>query len=600
MVWMNRAKIFWTAAIILAVIGGIFFSLLFLLPYDLQKSWVDGLAADGEVESYTLRIYSLEKYFSGPLALLMLAAAVILLSYQRRVESIIEELLPKTKSFVIRRGIEIREIVHSIKPSNQDFVPLIILFGIIVLGIFFRYAYLWRPMGHDETYTFMAFASRGLRYSITNYHLPNNHVFHTILVNLAYQLFGDSPAIIRLPAFLAGILIIPATYIVGKQFFSTKIALVSASIVASIPVLIDYSTTARGYTFLTLFTLLIVAVAVYVKDHKNLIAWGLLIILSSCGLYTNPTMIYPIGMVATWLLLSKLVKDVDQDYGKDYYFLWGATCILILVTAGILYSPIILSSGIKPLVSNDVIEALNWSDFYQSIPVRIKNTWAEWNRNLPDWISIIALIGLTASLFVPRPPQKRQITLIMAAILWIGAALIIQRVAPWPRIWLFLLPLIVIWVSAGILGLIELILLRIPQRNYLLMGVISVMVLLPLGAGFLRSYTQYSQKLHAQGELEKVAIYLSDYLQPEDVVVVTSPDTIVLKYYLRRFGISQDATDLAKDKPFDHAIVVVNKAYRQTIDYVLDRRSFLDDVNLESVEEIYNSKRFSIYQLSGG
>ena len=600
MVWMNRAKIFWTAAIILAVIGGIFFSLLFLLPYDLQKSWVDGLAADGEVESYTLRIYSLEKYFSGPLALLMLAAAVILLSYQRRVESIIEELLPKTKSFVIRRGIEIREIVHSIKPSNQDFVPLIILFGIIVLGIFFRYAYLWRPMGHDETYTFMAFASRGLRYSITNYHLPNNHVFHTILVNLAYQLFGDSPAIIRLPAFLAGILIIPATYLVGKQFFSTKIALVSASIVASIPVLIDYSTTARGYTFLTLFTLLIVAVAVYVKDHKNLIAWGLLIILSSCGLYTNPTMIYPIGMVATWLLLSKLVKDVDQDYGKDYYFLWGATCILILVTAGILYSPIILSSGIKPLVSNDVIEALSWSDFYQSIPVRIKNTWAEWNRNLPDWISIIALIGLTASLFVPRPPQKRRITLILAAVLWIGTALIIQRVAPWPRIWLFLLPLIVIWVSAGILGLIELILLRIPQRNYLLMGVISVMVLLPLGAGFLRSYTQYSQKLHAQGELEKVALYLSDYLQPEDVVVVTSPDTIVLKYYLRRFGISQDATDLAKDKPFDHAIVVVNKAYRQTIDYVLDRRSFLDDVNLESVEEIYNSKRFSIYQLSGG
>ena len=600
MVWMNRAKIFWTAAIILAVIGGIFFSLLFLLPYDLQKSWVDGLAADGEVESYTLRIYSLEKYFSGPLALLMLAAAVILLSYQRRVESIIEELLPKTKSFVIRRGIEIREIVHSIKPSNQDFVPLIILFGIIVLGIFFRYAYLWRPMGHDETYTFMAFASRGLRYSITNYHLPNNHVFHTILVNLAYQLFGDSPAIIRLPAFLAGILIIPATYLVGKQFFSTKIALVSASIVASIPVLIDYSTTARGYTFLTLFTLLIVAVAVYVKDHKNLIAWGLLIILSSCGLYTNPTMIYPIGMVATWLLLSKLVKDVDQDYGKDYYFLWGATCILILVTAGILYSPIILSSGIKPLVSNDVIEALSWSDFYQSIPVRIKNTWAEWNRNLPDWISIIALIGLTASLFVPRPPQKRRITLILAAVLWIGTALIIQRVAPWPRIWLFLLPLIVIWVSAGILGLIELLFLRIPQGNYLLMGVISVMVLLPLGAGFLRSYTQYSQKLHAQGELEKVAMYLSDYLQPEDVVVVTSPDTIVLKYYLRRFGISQDATDLAKDKPFDHAIVVVNKAYRQTIDYVLDRRSFLDDVNLESVEEIYNSKRFSIYQLSGG
>jgi hypothetical protein len=188
----------------------------------------------------------------------------------------------------------------------------------------------------------------------------------------------------------------------------------------------------------------------------------------------------------------------------------------------------------------------------------------------------------------------------MAGMLWIGTALVIQRVAPWPRIWLFLLPLIIIWISAGILGLIELILRMIPHGNYLMMGIIGVLVILPLGAGFLRSYTQYSQKLHAQGELEKVAMYLSDYLQPEDVVVVTSPDTIVLKYYLRRYGISQEATELTKDKPFDHAIVVVNKAYGQTIKYVLARRSFLDDVNLESMEEIYSSKRFAIYQLSGG
>jgi uncharacterized membrane protein len=387
---------------------------------------------------------------------------------------------------------------------------------------------------------------------------------------------------------------------VGRKYFSPNIALVSASIVASLPVLIDYSTTARGYTILTLFTLIIVALAYYIKDHKNFVAWGLLVIISSLGLYTNPTMIYPIGMVLTWLMISKLIKDVDNDYGLDYFIYLGSTSLLILVTAGVLYSPIILNSGIKPLVSNDVIEALSWSDFYQSIPVRIKNTWAEWNRNLPDSLSIIAIIGLAASLFVPRLPKKRRVPLIVAGILWIGTVLVIQRVAPWPRIWLFLLPLIVIWISAGILGLIELILTRIPHGDYLMIGVIGVLVFLPLLASFLSSYTQYSQKLHARSEIEKVALYLSDYLQPEDVVVVTSPDTIVLKYYLRRYGISQEATELTKDKPFDHAIVVVNKAYGQDIAYVLDRRSFLDDVNLNSMKEIYSSKRFSIYQLSDG
>jgi hypothetical protein len=595
----KKTNIIWLALILFSVIGGIVFSLIFLVPFEYQKSWVDALAADGEVESYTLRIYSFEKYCAGLLAVLFTVIAVFLLGFRDRAKFGIEAFRSSIRAFIFRMRREIREIALSIKPSKSDLGPLIILFGIIALGTFFRYAYLWRPMGHDETYTFMAFASRGLRYSVTDYHLPNNHVFHTILVNLAFQLFGDSPAIIRLPAFLAGILIIPATYLVGKQFFNTNIALVSASIVASLPVLIDYSTTARGYTILTLFTLIIVALAVYVKDHKNLLAWGFLVIISSLGLYTNPTMIYPIGMVLTWLLLSRLIKDIDNDYDIDYFFYLGSSSVLIIAFTGVLYTPIILNSGIQPLVSNDVIEALSWSDFYQSIPVRIKNTWAEWNRNLPGWVSITAIIGLVASLFVPRQPKKRRAPLILAGILWIGTVLVIQRVAPWPRIWLFLLPLIVIWISAGIVGLIGLILTRMPRRDYLMIGVVGLLVILPLLASFLSSYTQYSQKLHARGELEKVATYLSDYLQPEDVVVVTSPDTIVLKYYLRRYGVAQEATELTKDKPFDHAIVVVNKAYDQNLEYVLDRRSFLDDISLESAEEIFSSKRFAIYQLSG-
>ena len=99
---------------------------------------------------------------------------------------------------------------------------------------------------HDEAYTFMAFVSRGLRVVVTDYHLPNNHVFHTILVNIFYEFFGDSPAAIRLTAFIAGILIIPAAFLVGRNFYDWKIGLIAASILAALPVMIDYSTTARG------------------------------------------------------------------------------------------------------------------------------------------------------------------------------------------------------------------------------------------------------------------------------------------------------------------------------------------------------------------
>jgi hypothetical protein len=117
-------------------------------------------------------------------------------------------------------------------------------------------------------------------------------------------------------------------------------------------------------------------------------------------------------------------------------------------------------------------------------------------------------------------------------------------------------------------------------------------------AGFGRSYTQYSQKMRSKGEPEEIVYFLKDFLNPEDVVVVTSPDNIVLKYYLIRNGFSGEYIELVKGKTFDHAFVVVNRSLGQTLAYVLERRSFLDDVSIDSAEEIYSSRRFTIYQLS--
>jgi hypothetical protein len=113
----------------------------------------------------------------------------------------------------------------------------------------------------------------------------------------------------------------------------------------------------------------------------------------------------------------------------------------------------------------------------------------------------------------------------------------------------------------------------------------------------IRTYPQITEKIYAKGEVEEVADFLSDYLQPDDVVVVTSPDTVVLKYYLMRNNVDKEVTELRKGKVVDRSIVVVNLAYGQTIEYVLERRSFLDDIRIDSAEEIYRSRRFELFQL---
>ena len=588
----------WWILLVCAILGAVLYSLVAAAPYSSQKNWVDSLASDGNFESFTGNIYNVIRIISLPLAILSIGVLIVILVFRTRSMDRIGQLFSWLKGFFTHRWQEIGQIVRALVPSKQEIIPLAVLLVIIIFGIFFRYAYLWRPMGHDETYTFMAFASRGLRVVITDYHLPNNHIFHTILVNLFSQMLGDSPAVIRLPAFIAGILIFPATYLIGKIFYDWKIGLVAASVIAALPVLVDYSTTARGYTIITLFALMIVAISAYVKDNQNLVAWFILIGFSGLGLYTNPTMIYPIGMAFTWLILSSMIKDIIPGYGKRFYLYLLLLGVGIALFTGFLYLPIIYTSGLQSVVGNEVVEALNWSDFTQSLLPRIRNTWQEWNRSVHPIFSSIALVGLVASFFVPRLPRNRRVPLILAGFIWIAAALLVQRVAPWPRIWLFLLPFFIIWITAGIIGLINLLIAKLPKSELLIHLIWGILIVMLLLAGIVRTYPQYSEKIFSKGEVEQVADFLQDYLQDGDVVVVTSPDRVVLKYYLMRNNIDKEFTELTKEKEVARSIVVVNQATGQTLEYVLDRRSFLDDIELASAEEIYQSRRFILYQLS--
>lgn len=259
--------------------------------------------------------------------------------------------------------------------------------------------------------------------------------------------------------------------------------------------------------------------------------------------------------------------------------------------------PIFYYSGINSIVGNDVVEALPWNDFIQSLLPRIRNTWQEWNRSLHPILSWVALIGLVASFFVPNLPKNRRVPLILSGFLWITSALVVQRVAPWPRIWLFLLPFFVIWITAGFAGLLKLLITKLPRSRSAEIILLTILIATPLVAGVVRTYPQFTEKLYAKGEVEQVADFLKSYLRQNDVVVVTSPDTVVLKYYLLRNNVSKEVTELRKGKEVARTIVVVNIAQGQTMEYVLERRSFLDDVQVTSAEEIYNSRRFELYQL---
>ena len=102
--------------------------------------------------------------------------------------------------------------------------------GLILVAVVMRLASLNIPLIHDEAYTYKAFASVPLWQTISDYHLPNNHVLLSIIINILTHLFGNRLWLIRLPTIIAGVLMVPAGYVLGKRLYSREAGILGAAL----------------------------------------------------------------------------------------------------------------------------------------------------------------------------------------------------------------------------------------------------------------------------------------------------------------------------------------------------------------------------------
>lgn len=93
--------------------------------------------------------------------------------------------------------------------------------ALVCAALLARVVRLNAPMQHDEAYTVIAFASRPLIAVISDYHLPNNHIFHSLLVHPAIRLMGMQPWAVRLAALSAGLLLLPVAYALARTTTAT-------------------------------------------------------------------------------------------------------------------------------------------------------------------------------------------------------------------------------------------------------------------------------------------------------------------------------------------------------------------------------------------
>ncbi len=243
-------------------------------------------------------------------------------------------------------------------------VPFFTVLGFFsVLGAVLRGMHLGIPMRYDESVTYLTYASQGWMQVISGYATPNNHVFHTMLVALVTDWWGNAPYIIRLPAFLAGCALVPVSAWVATKLFDRKAGTVTAALVATSPILIEYSTNARGHGLVVLVAVAVVGVAHSLLDRATLADWLLLAVLGMLGLYTVPIMVLPWLGVSLWLATTRFRSAAGLRERAGSLVPLVLVNLLVAIYLFGLYAAVVRLNGLDALLNNRFVQAQDWPVF---------------------------------------------------------------------------------------------------------------------------------------------------------------------------------------------------------------------------------------------
>ena len=401
---------------------------------------------------------------------------------------------------------------------------------ITALAAISRLADLQQPMRYDESVTWAYFVGRPWSTVVGSYQFPNNHVFFSIVAKLTSSLAPFQPWALRLPAFVAGVAIVPLTWAVGRRFASPMIGLLGAALAAGSTSLMLYSTNARGYSLVVALFLALLLIADRLRDSARAGDFVAFAVVGGVGAYTIPVMLYPLGIAATWLLLAAYRVPAERRRRLVVGTLLGSAGAGVL--ALVLYLPIIRSAGLKALTGNAFVRPTPWLTFFADLPRHAAETLLVWTDPLPWWsaplLLVLAIIGVWRTERGDRP------SLAVATMLWCGALLGATHRVPFVRVWLFLLPLFYLAVARGLV--------RVAGRTR-----VAALATSPLAAVILAAATTtialLGDSVRASDDTgvfpaaRAVTARLASELRPGDRVLAPIPTNGPLLYYFGARGL---------------------------------------------------------------
>lgn len=474
----------------------------------------------------------------------------------------------------------------------KNALPVLLLF---LCGALLRLMALNDPVTYDEAYTFVAFAGQTVWGILSDYSLPNNHIFHTLLVKLSLLLLGNDPWALRLPAFLAGVGGLILLYRLGRRFYDSSAALMALAWAAACPALIRYDSDARGYSLVAFFTLLAWLCAdSWLGSASGRAAAGLTLSLV-LGAFTLPTMLLPAGGIGLWLALE-LVSRRQTNRLPALFGLGLLTALLSLS----LYLPALSVSGWRKLLANGFVQPVEAQAYFSGVLTqRLAETWQMWTMQVPAWLAWLIAVGVPLSL-LPDVNRRHRWPLLLPMALWLALYVGLRRPQAYDRFWAFLLPLLLLWSAAGwtrAARWLETVFrfsgpraerAVVPLRVETLLAVFIFGMTVLFSAAALSSF---SSRWNKMGNPEAVALALQETLRPGDLVLAAYPVDAPLWYYLARLGHDETAW---KADTFDRAFLIILQEQGQTLPGLL-RSAGRDPARFDLENAVFQGRIGQLY-----
>jgi uncharacterized membrane protein len=364
------------------------------------------------------------------------------------------------------------------EPDTSRRTARLILVAVILVGLGLRLA-VTRGIWLDE-----AISIHQARLSLhdlfrTLYFGDRQPPLHDLVLYFTIRAFGHSEFAVRLPSLIAGTLVIPVLYELGRELYDRRTGLVAAAFAAVSPVLIWYSQEVRMYEFVALFGLLALLMQLRVIRNASMLNWAGYILATAALLWSH---YFGLVVIAVQQLVFIAVLVYRVRNGQPVKRL----------ALGFAYSAVVLAMQLVPLLVFAVHQYHSTSgaagspsgtyDLLSFYAVLANLAWSLWGYQ-PDATSVLLAamwpLFLLGSLVLLGRGGSRQTTTLAATALALVGLLIVASLFDHSlfevRNFLILVPLVLLLIARLVTGWI-----RQPRARLLVAGGVILTLLLGL------------------------------------------------------------------------------------------------------------------------